>query len=454
LSRVTASEIRTELEALEVRPSRRLGQNFLADANIAAAIVAQLGLGAGDSVVEIGAGLGALSEHLAGRVRRLTLVEADRRLAGWLRERFGGDPSVEVVEADAATLDLRRFFAGRPVKVVGNLPYSAGGAILKNTLGNPSPFDRAVFMLQKEVCDRLCAAPRSKDYGALSLRVQSRWVPQTRRLVPPDVFWPRPEVGSAVVVLDPRDRRSLPAFDDALFDRLVRHGFAQRRKQLKKLLPPRPGGAAWTGSAAALGVPETARAEELSLAHWVALTNLYDGGSAGGAAGQHGGEVFDVVDADDAVTGRATRAEVHAQGFRHRAVHLLIFNRQGELFLQKRSHLKDVHPGLWDSSAAGHLDAGEDYEAAAGRELREELGIDAELSEAGRIAACEGTGWEFVRVYTGTVEKPRDIRYPPAEIETGAFFPLATVRTWTARRPEDFASGFLASFRAAGLAEG
>lgn len=430
---------------MALHPSRQLGQNFLADSRVARSIVELLEPAAGDALVEVGPGLGALTEHLVGRGRGLTLIEVDRRLAGRLAERAAESERIEVVEADAATLDVRRFFAGRPVKVVGNLPYSAGGAILRNYLTNPSPVERAVFMLQKEVADRICAVPGSKRYGILTLRLQVRWAVRVAKVVPPEVFWPRPTVESAVLVFEPRDRAELGAFDEKLFDRLVRQGFSQRRKQLRKLLPGAP--VTWDEVAAALGVPETVRAEEIPLKGWVALTNLYDDHPLKSIA-QSGDERFDVVDADDVVTGQMRRAEVHAGGRRHRAVHIFVFNRSGELFLQKRSHLKDVHPGRWDSSAAGHLDAGEDYADAAKREIREELGIDGggHLEEIARVEANEATGWEFVRLYRAAGEAKK-IRWPASEIETGAFFPVPLIKEWVERTPEDFATGFLECFK-------
>ena len=123
-----------------------------------------------------------------------------------------------------------------------------------------------------------------------------------------------------------------------------------------------------------MGVAETVRAEELSLEQWVELTRHYDAHPLRDVP-QSGDELFDVVDEDDTVQRQERRAVVHAEGLLHRAVHVFAFNKRGELFLQKRSGLKDVHPGLWDSSAAGHLDAGEDYEAGAVREVEEELGV-------------------------------------------------------------------------------
>ena len=133
-------------------------------------------------------------------------------------------------------------------------------------------------------------------------------------------------------------------------------------------------------------------------------------------------EVFDVVDDRDEVIGRNTRSEVHRLGLRHRAVHIFLTNAQGEVFLQKRSSTKDTWPGAWDSSASGHLDAGEGYDEAAVRELREELGWELAdpMTPILKMDACEATGQEFVWVYRGEAEGPFTLH--PEEIELGRWF--------------------------------
>lgn len=435
---MTGREIREWLDHAGVLPSKQLGQNFLVDPNMARWIVSQLEISENDAVVEVGPGAGSLTTHLVGRVRKLILIEFDARLAAALAEKFRNDPSVEVHHADGAKFDGRRLFKHRPLKFLGNLPYSCGGAILKNLLSRPHPFDRAVIMLQKEVIDRLAAKPGGKDYGILSLRTQAIWEVTPLRTVPPEAFHPQPKIDSSVAVLRPRTS-GLPVFDYRLFDELIRRGFAQRRKQLKKQLPDGP---PWEETTAALGVPATVRGEELSLAQWVDLTRAYDPHPLKDLP-QKAGEIFDVVDADDQVTGTATRAEVHARGLMHRAVHVFAFNKRGDLLLQKRSALKDNFPGVWDSSVSGHLDAGEDYPAAALRELDEEMGIvPAEApGEIGRIAASAQTGWEHVRLYR--VRYDGALRYPAAEVEAATWFPLAEIRDWVENHPSDFAPGFL-----------
>jgi len=154
-------------------------------------------------------------------------------------------------------------------------------------------------------------------------------------------------------------------------------------------------------------------------------------------------EVFDVVNERDEVIGQECRAEVHRLGLQHRAVHVLIFNQHGEVFLQKRSMTKDTFPGAWDSSAAGHLDRGESYDACALRELREELGLElsAPPERLFKLTACVETGMEHVWVYRHSAEGP--FRLHPGEIETGGWFAPAVISRWMTERPVYFASALL-----------
>jgi len=154
-------------------------------------------------------------------------------------------------------------------------------------------------------------------------------------------------------------------------------------------------------------------------------------------------EIFDVVNDRDEVIGREARSEVHRLGLKHRAVHVMVFNRRGEVFLQKRSMQKDTFPGAWDSSASGHLNAGEDYDACAVRELHEEIGLISKQPPARilRLEAREETGWEFVWVYRVEAEGPFTLN--PAELETGGWFAPGQVARWMAQRPGDFASALM-----------
>ena len=150
-------------------------------------------------------------------------------------------------------------------------------------------------------------------------------------------------------------------------------------------------------------------------------------------------EIFDVVNDHNEVIGRQTRSEVHGLGLKHRAVHVLVFNARGQIFLQKRSMTKDTFPGVWDSSASGHLDCGEDYDACAIREVREEIGLELSRppSVLFNLEACLATGQEFVRVYRCQAEGP--FRLHPDEIETGGWFAAEAVSRWMQEKPEDFA---------------
>lgn len=153
-------------------------------------------------------------------------------------------------------------------------------------------------------------------------------------------------------------------------------------------------------------------------------------------------EFFDVVNERDEVIDRRSRRDVHKHGLRHRAVHVLVFDKQGRVFLQKRSMLKDCFPGKWDSSASGHLDCGEDYDKCAVRELSEELGLTAPigLERLFKVDACADTGQEFVWLYHGVAEGPFALNSD--EIECGGWYSPEEITRWIRERPDDFASGF------------
>jgi len=435
------STIHATLAQLGTEPTRSLGQNFLHDQNLAAWIVAQLDLQPGEPWVEFGPGLGALTEFALAKSSNGLVIEKDGRLADFLRAQF---PALEVVHTDALDFDLRELFARGPVKLFGNLPYYVSSQILFNVTADPSPASAFIFTLQREVAERLSAKPSTKEYGALTLLIGRRWRAKYLRTLSPQVFTPAPTVESGIVAIVPREPDELPACDSAAFTRLVKRGFAQRRKQLRKNLGDEI--TDWSGLCAHLGVAETARAEELSLVQWIALTRWATGTSetTSSAAQNVHGEMFDIVDEQDAVIRQASRHEAHTQALRHRAVHIFVFNEHGELFLQRRSRWKDVHPLRWDSSAAGHVDAGRSYDETAPRELQEELGIAAPVREIGSLPARETTGWEFVRLYRAEHNGPFCLN--PAEIETGGWFTLPQLARWTAARPDDFASGFLECF--------
>lgn len=432
------SQIQEVLQQAGIAPTKALGQNFLVDENIARWIVDQLDIQPEDCIVEVGPGTGALTEFVAPRCRKLILVEYDRKLAEYQRTRWASSSHVEVHHADGATWDPRCLFAEQPVKFLGNLPYSCGGAILENFLTSPCACERAVVMLQKEFIDRILAEPGNEAFGILSLRIQMDWIPRALKTVPPEAFSPRPKIDSTVMLLTPRDPKSLPPFDHKLMDSLMQRCYAQRRKQMYKFLPEQP---AWAHVAESVGIPTTARPEQLSLRQWITLTNLYDPHPLAHVA-QRDDELFDVVNEQDQVLRQASRREVHEHDLMHRAVHIFVFNKKRDCLLQKRSLLKDRHPGVWDSSAAGHLDAGEDYDTAAARELQEELGItDTQLVRIGSLPPSPANGWEHVAIYAAL--HSGKVHFPAAEIAGVLPFPAALIDRWIARRPQDFASSFL-----------
>jgi isopentenyl-diphosphate delta-isomerase type 1 len=162
---------------------------------------------------------------------------------------------------------------------------------------------------------------------------------------------------------------------------------------------------------------------------------------------QNPDEIFDIVDEHDRVIGQRTRGEVHRLGLRHRAVHVLVFNKRGQVFLQKRSMMKDTAPGAWDSSASGHLDHGEDYDECAVRELREEIGLKVTQSPRRlfKIESQAETGWEFVWVYRQEAEGPFELH--PAEIESGGWFAPKDVTKWMQEKPGEFARALLLIWR-------
>lgn len=218
-----------------IRPVKRRGQNFLVDGNLARAIALDV-LALGDQVLELGAGAGALTAPLLAGARSLVCVEVDRKLCDLLRAEFGGAAAFTLVEGDLARLDWDRTAAlagPRPV-IAGNLPYVLTSTVLFALADLRARTAGGVFMVQKEVADRLAAAPGGKDYGVLAVVLGSVFAIKILRPVPASVFWPQPEVASAVIRLVPKD-----PWDDreyARFVRTVRVMFSQRRKKLRSLL--------------------------------------------------------------------------------------------------------------------------------------------------------------------------------------------------------------------------
>jgi 16S rRNA (adenine1518-N6/adenine1519-N6)-dimethyltransferase len=270
------------------------------------------------------------------------------------------------------------------------------------------------------------------------LRIQLHHHVKYLRTVSATVFLPRPDVDSAVVRILPRDPQELPPHDEELLVKLIRLGFSQRRKQLGKLLREQVDD--WDAVARHITVDPHTRAEELSLVQWIALANFVAPPPVPEMCLTNS-ERFPVVDENDRVLRDCSRSEVHGNNLFHRAVHILIFNQAGDVYLQQRSRWKDRHPLRWDSSAAGHVVEAESYDETARRELEEELGISVSLEKISKLPASERTDQEFIWLYRG--ETPVPLSPNRTEIETGAFFPQTVIDGWVAARPEDFAPGFI-----------
>src|SRR5438093_3040136 len=336
---MTLSDILATLREIRVSPAKTLGQNFLHDQNLARWIVDQAQITSDDYVVEIGPGLGALTRFILEKGAHVLAIEKDARLAGFLRAHFPNQ-RLEVLNSDALKFDPRSLFAHRTVKLLGNLPYNVSSVLLLRFLEHPSPISLLLLMLQKEVAERLSASPSTHDYGALTLRVQLHHHVKYLRTVSATVFFPRPEVGSAVVRMLPRDPLELPQRDDPLLLKLIRAGFSQRRKQLRKLVRQHIND--WETVSRRLNIAANARAEELSLLQWIALANSIAPPPRLETRVTMD-ERFPIVDKNDRILRYASRAEVHGNNLRHRAVHILIFNQAGDVYLQQRSRWKDRH---------------------------------------------------------------------------------------------------------------
>ena len=332
ICQMTISDIMSTLDRLGAAPRKSLGQNFLHDKNLVKWIAEKLELQKGDHVIEIGPGLGALTSEILRRGVSATLLEKDKLFSSFLRRKFSSD-RVTILEGDALAYDVREAFPRQPARVIGNLPYYMSTSLLFHFTQQPCPFQQMIFTLQKEVADRLVARPGSPDFGSLSVLLQARWHVIRLRVLPPSVFFPPPRVDSAAVRLRPKKPDEIPLCDWILFERLVKAGFSERRKQVRKALGKVVGSDAAGQGLAAASISESARAEEISLEQWFALTN-----ALGPLRAQEtsSGEMLQVVDCNDLPTVERNRAEVHQERLLHRAVHVLVVNRLGEVLLQKR----------------------------------------------------------------------------------------------------------------------
>jgi 16S rRNA (adenine1518-N6/adenine1519-N6)-dimethyltransferase len=249
-------------------PRKRFGQHFLTDGSVIDRIVDAIAPQPGDALVEIGPGLGAMTDPLVARSERLTVIELDRDLAARLRRR----PELAVVEADVLTVDFRALAAaaGRPLRVVGNLPYNISTPILFHLLDAVDQVADQHFMLQREVVDRMAAAPGSKAYGRLSVMLQWRYDIENVLDVPPEAFDPPPRVDSAVVRMQPLPE--VPAVDAVLLGEIVTVAFSQRRKLLRHTLGRWLDARSFGGS-----FDVQRRAEEVPVADYLALAEAVKG---------------------------------------------------------------------------------------------------------------------------------------------------------------------------------
>lgn len=287
---LTRGEITELLAANGLRPSRALGQNFVADANTVRRIARLAELSPGERVVEIGAGLGSLTLALAGTGALVTAVEIDRRLVPLLRSRV--EPlGVRVVEADAMNLDWPSLLAGDgdhrddapdgggPWTLVANLPYNVAVPVVARVLDEARDVRRMLVMVQREVGERLAAGPHSRAYGAVSVKVAYHATARVVGRVPATVFVPRPRVESVLVLVERRDAVAVDPAEvppERLFS-LVRAGFAHRRKMLRRALAGIVGPEAF----AAAGVDPADRAEDLAVDDWGRLARYAPAGDGG-----------------------------------------------------------------------------------------------------------------------------------------------------------------------------
>jgi 16S rRNA (adenine1518-N6/adenine1519-N6)-dimethyltransferase len=266
---LTRSQTSALLARHGLAPRRAFGQNFVVEPETVRRIAALARVGAGDHVLEIGAGLGALTLALADLNADVTALEIDSGLVGALRETLAGRPNVRLIHDDAMRVDWNQVLAGATSwTVVANLPYNVATPLVADLLDFVPRVQRLLVMVQKEVAQRFVAVPRTEAFGALSVKV-SYWA--TARIVgevSSAVFLPRPRVASSLVEIERRSTPAVTADRDLLFG-LVRRGFATRRKMLRRALDE----LTVSGDFAHAGVNPEARAEELSLSDWARLTD-------------------------------------------------------------------------------------------------------------------------------------------------------------------------------------
>lgn len=262
---------------------KKFGQNFLIDTHVLDKIIQAAGIGPDDCVLEIGPGIGTMTQYLAEHARQVVAVEIDANLIPILGETLADYDNVTVINDDILKVDVAaladKYNGGRPIKVVANLPYYITTPIIMGLFEGNVPIDNITVMVQKEVADRMQVGPGSKDYGALSLAVQYYAEPYIVANVPPNCFIPRPNVGSAVIRLTRYKEPPVQVKDAGLMFKLVRASFNQRRKTLQNGLNNSPE-IAYTKeqivqAIESLGVSASVRGEALTLEQFADLANYF-----------------------------------------------------------------------------------------------------------------------------------------------------------------------------------
>lgn len=271
-------ELQAILAAHGIQPSRRLGQNFLIDRHVLEFIVEAARLQPGDHVLEVGPGAGVLTQELLARGCHVLAVEKDAGLHALLAERWASEPLLDLRLGDALELDYAAVFAPDAARLlVSNLPYSVGTRVVVEAAIQETPPERMVVLVQKEVAERFVAKPGTADMGTAGVWLQQVYDVEIVRLVKPSCFWPAPDVTSAIVRMERHARLPLDVAERARLRALTRIAFQHRRKQMAPLFRNAPVDLAATpdemrAQLRALGLPENARAEELSVEQWCALT--------------------------------------------------------------------------------------------------------------------------------------------------------------------------------------
>ena len=270
------------LQKYQFHFQKRYGQNFLIDGNVLERIIAAAEITGEDCVLEIGPGIGTMTQYLAEAAREVAAVEIDRNLIPILEDTLSDYQNVTVINEDILNVDIRRLAeeknGGRPLKVVANLPYYITTPIVMKLFESQVPLKSVTLMVQKEVADRMQAGPGTKDYGALSLAVQYYASPRVVAHVPPNCFIPRPNVGSAVIRLTRYEKPPVPVENEQKLFALIRASFRQRRKTLANGLGNAPELAVTRQQTAAalekLGLSPEIRGEMLTLEQFARLSNL------------------------------------------------------------------------------------------------------------------------------------------------------------------------------------